>query len=61
MVDTAMEEKRKREDLRAKRNLLFKRYLKRPTETRLALEIKIIDDQIAEHTKKMERKIESRS
>jgi len=61
MVDTAIEEKRKREELKAKRNLLFERYLKRPTETRLALEIKNIDDQIAEHTKKMERKIESRS
>jgi len=53
MVDAAIEAKRKCEELKAKRNLLFEKYLKRPMETQLALEIKIIDDQIAEHTKQM--------
>jgi capsid portal protein len=56
MVDAVIEAKRKCAELKAKRNLLFERYLKHPMETQLALEIKIIDDQIAEHTKQMERK-----
>lgn len=42
--------KRKREDLKNKRFPLFKRYEKSPNDLRLALEIKSIDDQIAECT-----------
>ena len=36
MLETAIEEKRKREELKAKRDLLFERYLKHPVDTRLA-------------------------
>lgn len=46
--------KRKREDLKDRRTALFKRYEKSPGELRLALEIKIIDDQIAECTQRIE-------
>ena len=64
MLETAIEEKRKREELKAKRDLLFERYLKHPMDTRLAklaLEIKIIDDQLAEDTKQTKRKTSSRN
>ena len=61
MLETAIEEKRKREELKAKRDLLFERYLKHPMETRLALEIKIIDDQLAEGTKQTKRQTGSRN
>jgi hypothetical protein len=47
--------KRRREDLRKRRTPLFKSYEKSPGDLRLALEIKIIDDQIAECTQQMER------
>jgi hypothetical protein len=47
--------KKKREDLKNRRAPLFKRYEKNPNDLRLALEIKIIDDQIAECTQQMER------
>lgn len=47
--------KRKREDLRNRRTPLFKRYEKNPSDLRLALEIKTIDDQIAECMQQMER------
>jgi hypothetical protein len=47
--------KRKREDLKKSRTPLFKRYEKSPSDLRLALEIKIIDDQIAECNQQMER------
>ena len=47
--------KRKREDLKNRRTALFKRYEKHPGELRLALEIKNIDDQIAECTQEIER------
>ena len=47
MLQTAIE-KRKREELKAQRNLLFELYLKNPRDTHLALEIRIVDDQIAD-------------
>jgi hypothetical protein len=47
--------KRKREDLKKRREPLFKRYEKSPNDLRLALEIKMIDDQITECTHLMER------
>ena len=61
MLETAIEEKRKRDDLKAKRDLLFERYLKHPMDTRLAIEIKNIDDQIAENPKLTDRKRGSRT
>jgi hypothetical protein len=39
---------KKREELKAKRNLLSARFLNNPLETQLARKIKIIDDQVAE-------------
>jgi hypothetical protein len=48
MLETTAEEKRKRNDLKAERNQLFERYLKHPMDTRLAREIKLMDDQLAE-------------
>ena len=51
MRETTIEEKRRRKDLKDKRDLLFERYLKQPMNTRMALEIKLIDDQLAEEAK----------
>jgi DNA-directed RNA polymerase subunit L len=56
VLENATDEKRKREELKTKRDLLFERYLKHPMDTRLALEIKTIDDQLAEPAKQMKRK-----
>jgi hypothetical protein len=50
------DEGRKRKELTAKRNLLFAQYLKNPTDIRLALEIKRIDDQVAKSIEQAERK-----
>jgi hypothetical protein len=47
--------KRKREDLQNRRTPLFKRYERNPSDFRLALEIKTIDDRIAECAQQMER------
>jgi hypothetical protein len=52
-------EKRKREALKAERNQLFERYLKHPMDTDLALEIKVLDDQLAEPAKQLKRKTRS--
>ena len=49
--ETTIEEKKKRQDLKAKRDLLFERYVKSPMDTHLALEIKVLDDQLAEDVK----------
>lgn len=51
LLETTIEEKRRRKDLKDKRDLLFERYLKQPMNTRMALEIKLIDDQLAEEAK----------
>jgi hypothetical protein len=37
-----------RDQLKAKRNLLFDQYCQSPQSTRLAIEIRLIDDQVAE-------------
>jgi hypothetical protein len=46
-------ETRNREALIAKRNQLFWRFLNNPKETALAIEIKLLDDRIAEITQRM--------
>jgi hypothetical protein len=55
MLVTAGVWKKKREDLKIKRNSLFDEYSKHPHDLHLALEIKTIDDEIAECTHKMEQ------
>jgi hypothetical protein len=45
--------KKRRDDLKAKRNSLFEEFLKRPHDFQLASEIKPIDDEIAVCTERM--------
>jgi hypothetical protein len=52
-AEPAMTEKRNREALIGKRNQLFWRFLSNPKEIALALEIKVLDDQIAEITQRI--------
>jgi len=61
MQETLVECKSKRDKLKAKRDLLFERYLESPQDSRMALEIKKIDDEIAECTDRLRqpRKISS--
>jgi phage host-nuclease inhibitor protein Gam len=47
--------KKKRGDLNDKRNSLFEKYSRNPHDLELALEIKKIDDEIAEYTDMMRR------
>jgi hypothetical protein len=54
MLATSDIQKRKRE-LKARRKPLFERYEKNPNDTNLVLEIKIVDDQIAECNQQIER------
>jgi hypothetical protein len=53
MQATPFNPMRKCKKLTAKRNLLFKRFLRNPVDTRLALKIKAIDDQVAECMERM--------
>jgi hypothetical protein len=50
------DERKKRKELTTKRNLLLAEYLKNPQDIRLALEIKLIDDQVAQSIEQTERK-----
>jgi len=56
MLENAIDARKKREELKAKRNLLFQRFLKNPHNIRMALRINRIDDRIAEFTEQMEQK-----
>lgn len=47
--------KKKRDDLKDKRNSLFQKYAKHPQDFHLALEIKKLDDQIADCTQHVEQ------
>jgi hypothetical protein len=53
MLATQVDWKSKRDGLKARRDPLFKDYLKSPNDTHLALEIKNLDDEIAECTERM--------
>jgi len=48
--------KKKRDELKTKRNSLFEKYSKHPQDVHRALEIKTIDDEIAECVQKMDRR-----
>lgn len=53
MHTTSEDRTSEREELRARRNLLFKRFVEHPSEIRMSVEIKRIDDQIAEFTERI--------
>jgi hypothetical protein len=63
MVATASVWKKKHDNLKAKRNSLFTAYTKDPQNTHLALEIKAIDDEIADSAQhvEQERRAEQRA
>jgi hypothetical protein len=50
MQTPAIDKKKIRDQLKIKRNLLLEKYSKNPLNTYLAIEIRLIDDQIAELT-----------
>ena len=54
MIAVAGVWKKKRDDLKAKRTSLFEKYAKHPEEFHRALEIKTIDDEIADCTQHVE-------
>ncbi len=51
----------RRDELKARRESLFHKYLKNPAETRLALEIKALDDQVAECVQQLGRRTQGSS
>jgi len=59
MLTTTSVWKKKREDLKSKRKPLFEQYAKHPNDFHLALEIKTIDDEIAQCTEEMEQEMRS--
>jgi len=63
MVASAGLWKKKRDDLKSKRNALFETYTKDPQNIHLAREIKDLDDQIADFTQhvEQERRAEQRA
>ena len=50
MAEHSIDRQRVRHDLKIARTKLFEQFLKHPKDTRLALAVKIIDDQIANCT-----------
>ena len=53
MHDSTIDKKKIRDQLKTKRNLLLEEYSKSPMNSRLAIEIRLIDDQIAEVTEQL--------
>src|SRR5260370_33981451 len=60
MQETPIDAMRKRKELKRTRNRLFKRFLKHPMDTYLALKIKTIDDQVAECSEQMRQENKQR-
>ena len=48
MSESGITDKAKRDGLKAKRDALYAHYLRNPANSKLAIEIKTIDDQIAD-------------
>jgi hypothetical protein len=48
ILSISLELQTRRDELKARRESLFNKYLKNPDETQLALKIKALDDQVAE-------------
>ena len=61
MQKPAVDEKKTRDQLKAKRDLLLDEYIRQPMNTRLAIEIRLIDDQVAALTERLveQRKAEA--
>ncbi len=53
MQKPAVDEKKTRDQLKAKRNQLLDEYTRQPMNTRLAIEIRLIDDQVATLTERL--------
>lgn len=60
MQKPAVDKKKVRDQLKQERNLLVETYLKNPMQTPLAIEIKFIDDRVAELTEHLDRQKKSR-
>lgn len=60
MQKPGIDEKKVRDQLKQERNLLVETYLKNPMQTHLSIEIKFIDDRIAELTEHLDRQKKSR-
>jgi len=54
-----IDKKTVRDQLKQERNLLLETYFKNPMRTRLAIEIKLIDDRVAELTEHLDEKRKS--
>jgi hypothetical protein len=48
MQESGIDRQKTRSDLKAKRNLLFACFSRNPSDTRLALEIRLLDDRISD-------------
>ena len=59
MQKPAIDKKKVRDQLKQERNLLVETYLKNPMQIRLAIEIKFIDDRVAELTEHLDRQKKS--
>lgn len=53
MQKPTVDEKKTRDQLKAKRDLLLEEYTRQPMNTRLAIEIRLIDDQVAALTERL--------
>jgi hypothetical protein len=51
----------RRDQLKARRESLFNKYVENPDETQLALEIKALDDQVAECVQQLGRRTQGSS
>jgi hypothetical protein len=58
--ETAMEARKERKKWKAKRDRLFDKYLKDPSNTSLALEIKALDDQVAKSNEREAARLPTR-
>jgi hypothetical protein len=55
MLATTVDWKKVRQELKAKRTEIFDRFVKNPADIRLAIEIRILDDEMVDCSKHLQR------
>ncbi|HKM67834.1 MAG TPA: hypothetical protein VJX70_11760 [Candidatus Acidoferrum sp.] len=60
MQKPVIDQMKVRDQMKTKRNLLLEEYSKNPTNSHLAIEIKLLDDQLAELTEQLVQERKSR-
>lgn len=60
MIATGLDQSTKLQELKTSRKHLFEKFLSNPSDVQLALDLKVLDDQIAENTHRQDSNLKTK-